>query len=221
MRMRCRDSFPIVLLGLALGCQPSRNDVAPAGTGVKATIELGFDKSALDKLPSGWTVQSGSWAVIEDDTAPSPRQVLAQTGNGEKQPYNLALLDDVKCTDVDVSVRLSAVAGQIDQGGGLVWRAKDARNYYIARWNPLEKNVRLYEVVDGERVQLDSDDVRLEPGWHTLRVVAKGEEHAVYLDGRRRLAVKDATFVGAGKLGLWTKADARTHFDDLRVVDPK
>ncbi|MBA3257018.1 MAG: DUF1080 domain-containing protein, partial [Pyrinomonadaceae bacterium] len=102
-------------------------------------------------------------------------------------------------------------------GGGVVWRARDAKNYYIARYNPLEGNYRVYKVEDGRRTQLGTSDVKRSEGWHTLRVTMTGERIECYFDGRKYLDVSDSTFKSAGKIGLWTKADAQTHFDDLTV----
>jgi hypothetical protein len=126
------------------------------------------------------------------------------------------LLADGAGRDVELSVALRAQQGEIDQGGGLVWRAQDGASYYIARWNPLESNVRAYKVVAGKRQQLASADVELDPrAWHTLAVRMRGELIECELDGRQLLEARDATFAGAGRVGLWTKADARTLFDDL------
>jgi hypothetical protein len=116
---------------------------------------------------------------------------------------------------------MKALAGEDDQGGGLVWRAKDGANYYIARFNPLEDNYRVYKVVDGARKQLGSADFKAAPGWHTLRVVMSADHIVCYLDGEKRLDVTDSTFKEAGKVGLWTKSDAQTHFDDLTTREAK
>jgi hypothetical protein len=134
--------------------------------------------------------------------------------------FNVALVQDGRHADVDITVRLRARDGRVDQGGGVVWRAKDGRNYYIARYNPLEDNYRVYYVKDGRRRQLDSADVRVaHDAWHTLRVRMIGDRIECFLDGQKHLNARDATFTEAGMVGLWTKADARTHFDDFLVSD--
>jgi hypothetical protein len=122
--------------------------------------------------------------------------------------------------DVDVSVRLKAVAGANDQGGGLVWRAKDAKNYYIARYNHLEDNYRVYKVVDGKRTMFLSANITHDDAWHPLRVTMVGDHIECYYDGKKYLDVRDSTFPGAGKIGLWSKSDAQSHFDDLTLVTP-
>jgi hypothetical protein len=116
---------------------------------------------------------------------------------------------------VDLSVQMKAVAGRSDQGGGLIWRAKDAKNYYVARYNPLEDNFRVYKVVNGSRSEFQSATIKHSAGWHTLRVTMAGDHIECYYDGKKYLDVKDSTFADAGRIGLWTKADAQTHFDDL------
>jgi hypothetical protein len=114
-------------------------------------------------------------------------------------------------------VRLKAVAGETDRGGGLVWRAKDKNNYYIARYNPLEPNFRVYKVEDGKRTQLDHAEAPGDTEWHTLRITMNGREIFGYLDGKNLLEAEDSTFVDVGKIGLWSKSDARSYFDDLTV----
>ncbi len=117
-------------------------------------------------------------------------------------------------------MRLFAVEGVDDQGGGVVWRARDGRNYYIARFNPLEDNFRVYHVVNGVRTQLQSADVKRTPGWHALRVRHVGDHISCELDGKELLDVKDRTFSEAGMIGLWSKADARSRFDELTLRSP-
>jgi len=176
-----------------------------------------FDSDKTGRVAGRFTNDVGDWRVAADETAPSQPNVLAQTARNARRVYNVALARQPRLTDVDLSVRLRAVSGRIDQGGGLVWRAVDARNYYICRWNPLEDNYRSYKVVDGRRTELASADLKARPGWHTLRAVMTGGKIECYLDGKKYLEATDDTFQGAGKVGLWTKADAVTHFDDLTV----
>jgi hypothetical protein len=116
-------------------------------------------------------------------------------------------------------VAFKANKGDKDQGGGIVWRYQDANNYYIARMNPLEDNFRVYKVVAGKRAkEFQNAEVKVKAGeWHTLKVRMVGDHIQCYLDGKKYLDVKDSTFARAGKIGLWTKADAQTHFDDLKV----
>jgi hypothetical protein len=184
-----------------------------------------FEDAAVGKVPDGWSssktgVGPGSvWRVVEDATAPNGPHVLAQTSSdGPSALFNLCVLNELRCTDVEVSVSFKATQGKIDQGGGPVWRYQDADNYYIARMNPLEDNFRVYKVMAGKRTQLASADVSAPAGmWHAIRIVHKGEHIQCYLNGKLYLDVQDATFTGEGKIGLWTKADAVTYFDQLRI----
>jgi len=188
-----------------------------------------FEDATAGNLPTGWTAAKtgegpGSmWKVVEDATAPKGRNVLAQTSSEGPNPlFNLCVRDDSKFADLDLSVSFKAVKGEKDQGGGPVWRYKDANNYYIARMNPLEENFRVYKVVGGKRSQLGSADVDAPAGkWHTIRIVHKVNHIQCYLNGKLQLDVKDETIKDAGKIGLWTKADAVTSFDDLSVSAAK
>lgn len=193
-------------------------EAPPAGGTPPQGHTWSFDDGDAGTLPAGFTATSGRWALAELDDAPSGRGVLAQEAENGRPVFNVVLAAETDHRDLDLSVRLRAVSGRIDQGGGLVWRARDGQNYYIARYNPLEDNFRLYKVVDGRRTQLASADIRLDhEAWHTVRVVMHGDRIQCYLDGARHLDVRDATFSDPGHIGLWTKADARTHFDDLTL----
>jgi hypothetical protein len=176
-----------------------------------------FDQERVGVISPTFTNDVGDWKVAADNDAPSKPNVLAQLARSSSPTFNIALAGDTNYKDVDVSVSMKAVAGNTDQGGGLVWRAKDVRNYYIARYNPLEDNYRVYKVQDGRRTELQSANVRKSPGWHVLRITMVGDRIECYYDSRKYLDVKDTTFPGSGKIGLWTKADAQTHFDNLSV----
>jgi hypothetical protein len=188
--------------------------------GLLAADEVGkqiwnFDGDRSGALPRGFTAEVGEWKVVND----GGNQVLAQQAQSPDAAFNLVLIDDTLARDVDLSVRLKAVEGQNDQGGGLVWRAKDKKNYYIARYNPLEDNYRVYKVVEGRRIMLQSAEIAHTPGWHTLRVTMKADRIECFYDGKKYLEAQDTTFPDAGKIGLWSKADARSYFDDLILVD--
>ena len=144
--------------------------------------------------------------------------MLTQTAtDGPSKQYNLCVSDH-RCRNADITVRVRARTGKIDQGGGPVWRYTDPRNYYIARWNPLEDNLRVYKVVDGVRTQLDTATVPHTGGWQTLRIVTYGRDIRGYLNGQLLLEAEDDQFPNPGLIGLWTKADAVTQFDDLSVA---
>lgn len=195
----------------------------------KSPTQWDFEDAAVGKLPTGWTQtkplegKGNVWKIVEDKTAPKGAKVLAQTAaDGPNALFNLCYADESKFGDLDLSVAFKAAAGKKDQGGGPVWRLKDANNYYVVRMNPLEDNFRVYKFVDGKRIQLGSADVTADEGkWHTIRVVHKGNRIQCSFNGKILLDVKDDTFKDAGKVGLWTKADAQTYFDNLVVRKPE
>jgi hypothetical protein len=193
-------------------------------------FRLSLEDARVGELPRGWAAAKtgagpGSvWRVVEDASAPhGHKKALAQVSDqGPNRLFNLCVAEDTALADVDLRVAFKAVAGRLDQGGGLVWRYRDADNYYLARMNPLEDNYRAYKVVAGKRTKLASADVKIPAGqWHALRVVQKGNRRQCYLDGKPLLDVKDDTFKDAGKVGLWTKADAQTHFADFSAEPPR
>jgi hypothetical protein len=186
---------------------------------------LSLTQVKAGQLPADWTATRtgkgpGSvWKVLEDATT-SGGKVLAQTSNqGPNRLFNLCVAEKTRFADLDLSVDFKSVAGKLDQGGGAVWRFQDANNYYLARMNPLETNFRVYKVVGGKRTQLATVNVKAPAGkWYTLRVVHQGRHIQCYLNGKLYLDVQDDTFPAAGKVGLWTKADAQTYFANLHVT---
>jgi len=159
-----------------------------------------------------WKFVAGQWVRRASDG----RQVLAQTV--ETQPWAVALLEDQKFADLDVSVRFRPISGKEDASGGIIFRARDGRNYFLVRANALENNFRLYTIVNGKRSTIASARVT-EPKlgiWHTIRVVATGSRIQAYLDGVALLNHEDKTFT-QGWIGLWTKADSVTEFAELEV----
>jgi len=192
-------------------------------------LSIKFAKGDLGKVPTGWKAdktgkgEGSVWKVAADDTAPSKAGfVLAQTAESPDGLFNLCVADDASYQDVEVSVAFKAVKGKNDQGGGLVWRYQDADNYYVCRMNPLEDNFRVYKVAAGKRTQFQSADVKIPSSeWHTIKVVQKGDQIECSLDGKKYLEVKDDTFTKAGKVGLWTKSDAQTSFDQFVVSELK
>ena len=205
----------IIILALA--------NMLPSAARATAPFVMSLDKATVGELPQGWSAAKtgegpGSvWKVVEDATAPHGKKALAQTSvEGPNRLFNLCIADKTSFTDIDLSVAFKAMAGKLDQGGGPVWRYLDANNYYLARMNPLEDNYRVYKVVAGKRTQLGSFDIKIPSReWHTLRVVHEADHIQCYLDGKLRLDVKDDTLKDAGKIGLWTKADAQTYFAGL------
>jgi hypothetical protein len=188
----------------------------PLFAGDEAKKTWTFDNDQTGAIAKGFTNETGEWKVVDSDSG----KALAQKASSPGPAFNVTLIEGTNAKDVDLTVKLKAVEGKSDQGGGLVWRAKDAKNYYIARYNHLEDNYRVYKVVDGKRSQpFQNADITHHDGWTTLRVTMKGDHIQCYYDGKKYLDVHDSTFTGAGKIGLWSKSDARSQFDDLTLSD--
>ena len=191
---------------------------AVSGLAAAADQTVNFDNLQPGAPPPGWTAtQTGSgrakWTIEKDDSAPSKPNVLKQSGQAT---YPVCLKDDTSLKDGFVSVRFKPISGKEDQAGGLIWRAKDANNYYIARANALEDNVTIYHTINGRRTEKKRANMKVASNqWHTLRVDFQGSRFTVAFDGRKALEWEDNTFQQAGKVGVWTNADSVTLFDDF------
>lgn len=193
---------------------------------------ISFESTQTGGAPEGWTATlTGSgdpkWTIESDATAPSKSKVLKQSG---RATYPLILKNDTNIRDGFVEMRFKAVAGSQDRAAGIVWRAKDANNYYVTRANALEDNVVLYKTVNGTRSALDivgrkggyGVNVAVPSGtWHTLRIDFKASRFSVSFNGKQLFEVEDSTFTDAGKVGLWTKADSVTLFDEVTYGEVK
>ncbi|MCH7701326.1 MAG: DUF1080 domain-containing protein [Planctomycetes bacterium] len=185
-----------------------------------------FDQDQAGKMPTGWSVRqtnpskaSATWQVMVDPHAPGKNKILALTRTrNHGSTFNLAVAEHTSFKDLDLTVKVRAVDGEEDQGGGPIWRCTDENNYYICRFNPLEGNYRLYVVEEGRRTQLKSSKVKTRPNqWYTVRVTMTADRITCYLDGKKMLETENDTFSALGMVGLWTKADAVTSFDDFQV----
>lgn len=179
---------------------------------------VNFDNLKTGAPPPGWTATktgsgSAKWTIETDATAPSKPNVLKQSGEAT---YPVCIKDDTSLKDGFVEVKFKPISGKTDQAGGLVWRAKDSNNYYVARANALEDNVTIYHTVNGRRTEKKRADMKVATSqWHSLRVDFQGNHFTVTLDGKKALEWDDDTFKEAGKVGVWTKADSVTLFDDF------
>jgi hypothetical protein len=183
-----------------------------------AQTVVNFDNLKTGAPPPGWTAtKTGTgaekWTVEQDPTAPSPPNVLKQSGEAT---YPVCIKDDTSLKDGFVEVKFKPISGRTDQAGGVVWRGKDSNNYYIARANALEDNVTIYDTVNGRRTERKRTNMKVATNeWHTLRVDFQGNHFTVTLDGKKAIEWDDETFKEAGKVGVWTKADSVTLFDDF------
>ena len=170
-----------------------------------------FEADRVGRPAGGFRTGFGEWTVADD----RGNHVLAQTARNVDSAFNVTIRSDILYSDVVVSVRLKAIKGVVDQGGGVIWRLKNAKSYYLARYNPLEDSFRVYKVLDGKRFQLGSVRAPGNADWHTLRVSMKGAAIDAVLDDKIHITLEDGTIRGYGRVGLWTKSDAQSYFDDL------
>ena len=196
-----------------------------------ATRKVDFSDDTVGQPPKGFefghTAKAGApgkWVIQAD----GPNKYLVQTDpDSTRARFPIAVLSEVSAADIDLSVRFKPISGRVDQVAGLVWRYRDQDKYYIVRANALEDNVVLYKVENGKRTDLPVKGEGRTYGkktevpaaqWSTLRVVANGPRFEVYFNGTKLYDVEDGTFTQPGKVGVWTKADSVTQFDDLTVV---
>jgi hypothetical protein len=192
--------------------------------------KVDFEQDAVGQPPQGFVFgltgkvgAPGRWVVQQEAGGRYLAQLDADRTNAR---FPVAVLSDISAADVDLSVKFKPVSGRVDQAGGLVWRFQDEDNYYLVRANALEDNVVAYKVHNGRRTDLPvkgegrtyGKKTEVPSGlWSTLRLTATGSTFSVYFNGSRLYDVEDPTFTRAGRVGLWTKADSVTYFDDLTV----
>jgi hypothetical protein len=192
--------------------------IAGLSAGMTSAGTVNFDACKTGAPPPGWTATKtgkgeAKWEVMADDSAPSKPNVLRQSGVAT---YPVCIKDDTNLKDGYVETKFKPISGKEDQAGGVIWRCKDADNYYVARANALEDNVTIYYTVNGRRVEKKRMNTKVASNqWHTLRVDFKDNYFVVTLDGNKAFGWNDGTFKDAGKVGLWTKADSTTLFDDF------
>ena len=192
--------------------------------GVAATLaaaaapvsQVTFDDFTAGPLPQHWTIaatnprgQLAHWAVVADPGAKSPPNVLSLTEIGDRSGghFNLVWTPDLSFHNGEIDVAVRANAGRKDQGGGPMWRVRDADNYYVARYNPLENNFRIYYVKNGWSYELASaENIPIAAGqWLTIRIVHRGSHIEGWVDGQKLLELDDTTFPDEGAVGLWTR----------------
>jgi hypothetical protein len=192
--------------------------VAAMLAALAAADSVNFDNLKPGAPPQGWTAtKTGSgdakWTIETDNTAPSKPNVLKQSGVAT---YPVCFKDDTSLKDGFVEVKFKPISGKEDQAGGVVWRLKDANNYYIARANALENNVTIYHTINGRRTEKKRTSMKVASNvWHTIRVDFAANHFTVTCDGTKAIEWDDDTFKDAGKVGVWTKADSVTLFDDF------
>jgi len=213
--------------------------IALCFTNVLAQPLLNVESSAPDEpgafwnfddnteLPAGWKVEAtrqrgslATWEIIQDKTAPSQKNALAlvNPNHDSGSTFNLFWTKDIKFLNGEIEVSFKALKGMEDQGGGVIWRVQDKDNYYIARFNPLEDNFRIYTVHNSSRKTIASAKVALPAEkWHSLKIVQQGNHFQGFLNGEKFLDGESDLFPLSGGVGLWTKADAATAFDNFSL----
>jgi hypothetical protein len=202
--------------------------VVPSAAPTAGRTVFAFDQDRVGELPAGWkaegTNQSGpvaTWQIIADATAPSKPDVLSltKTNHDSGSTFNICWTDRARFEDGRMEIALKPNSGAEDQGGGPIWRVQDKDDYYVCRANPLESNFRLYYVKDGSRTQLATANVPIQSGrWHTIAVEHHGQKIVCFLDGEKLLEATDDHIPGAGGVGVWTKSDAASSFDDITIL---
>jgi hypothetical protein len=199
----------------------------PVGGGVEsAALVRDFRSDKQGGPPAGFTFsvtggdRPGRWVVVRADGAMGGGNVLAQTDADDTDfRFPMAILNEPSLKDVRLTVQCAAIAGKVDRACGIVFRYRDADNYYVARANALEDNIRLYRVKGGRREQIANWNGSVAPGrWYELRGDVVGNHIEVFWDGRKIIDARDTTFPGPGKVGIWTKADSVTYFKEIRVL---
>src|SRR4051794_16851126 len=195
---------------------------APAETGA---VMIAIDRMTLGSPPAGFSFArtgggaGGERSVVADPTAMAGRAIEQTSTDRTDYRFPLAIHESLSAANLDVELRFKAVAGKIDQAAGIAVRLQDADNYYVARANALENNVRFYRVVHGRREQLAGADLRVTPNeWHRLGLRAEGERFTISYDGKTLFSATDGTFAEAGGVALWTKADSVSRFDAISIT---
>ncbi|VAX21832.1 hypothetical protein MNBD_IGNAVI01-564 [hydrothermal vent metagenome] len=236
----------VILLSVLLfiSCNQTKNNNAKVTNEKKGAVKdaaqnitidttFNFENYEVGKIPPGWAqyytgkVPKTDWKIVDDNGNKVLAQLSEQNLRGH---FNEIVYDGLAAKNVELSVRIKGIKGKRDQGGGFVWRFIDANNHYIVRENPLEDNVVLYKMENGVRTDLPLvgkgrtygvDVAPLGNGWNDLKLIVVDDLFTVYLNGKQLFQVKDETFKNAGKVGLWTKADAVSYFDDFQVKSIK
>jgi hypothetical protein len=217
---RWRSTGLLAILAVAaVGCDGTprvKYQAADKTAAAGQPAEWSFDRGEAGKPPAGGEVFGGTWEVRAEADAPSKPNVLAQTATDEDFPA--IRLGTAVYTDLTATVRFKSVSGKDDQAAGIIFRVQDKDNYYIARANALEDNVILFRYASGKRSTLREGSVKVSSGeWQELKVEVEGNRFRAFLNGRQVVEATDDAYP-AGGVGLWTKADSVTRFDDFRVV---
>lgn len=195
-----------------------------AATPSAAAQSVTFEKAAPGSLPDAFETArtgqggDGEWKIVDDPTANGGRALAQLSAERTNNRFPLAIYRQASFKDGEVAIHFKPISGQVDQAGGVAIRLANADNYYIARANALEDNVRFYRVIKGIRQEIAGADTKVTSGaWHSLTIRAEADRFTILYDGQTLFTATDKTFPDAGKVALWTKADSVTHFDRIAI----
>ena len=211
-----RTGFAAALLAFPL--------LALAGPPTARSKTINFETDVIGSPPAGFEFArtgqgaEGKWVVEADLSTPGNHVLVQQSADSTDYRFPLAVVQEGTYKDVTLSVRARPVSGKVDQGFGMVWRYKDANNYYVTRCNADEDNCTIYHTVAGRRRPFQNKPIKVaKNAWHTLKLESAGNHFVVWFDGTKVLDATDDTFTDAGRVGLWTKADSVIQFDDFTI----
>ena len=215
--MKARSSLILALAATGV--------VGGAAAQEKSAVTFNFDADRPGAPPAGFEFgrtgqgAEGKWVVRAEKDSPNDHVLVQESADATDYRFPLAVVKEGSYKDVSLSVRAKPISGEVDQGFGIVWRYKDANNYYITRCNADEDNCTIYHTVAGSRRAFQNKPIKVaKNSWHTLKVDAAGNHFVVWFDGKKVLDAIDDTFKDTGKVGLWTKADSVIQFDDLTIT---
>jgi Galactocerebrosidase, C-terminal lectin domain len=213
--------FLSVFLILVIGGSP----MSPTSSAQSATTQIDLSGMKTGIAPEDFAFSRtgggdvGEWRVVDDPTAGNGRVIAQTSKDTTDHRFPLAVYQRVSAKNVDVKMRFKPVDGKVDQAGGIVVRLTTPDDYYVVRANALEDNVRFYRVIKGRREPLKGANIKVTTNeWHTLELRAEGDRFTVSFDGKQLYTAQDNTFAGAGRVGLWTKADSVTYFDTIAIT---
>lgn len=227
---------PAFVAALFFGClTPALPSARAAEPPIPANAKVfDFEEDKAGKLPEYFTPEiTGTggpmqWMTGFARDAASGEHMLTQLSSEPiNKRYPQVVHKTMTATDLDISVKLRTVRGDIARSGGIIFRHRDSDNFYVVAADSLESSVVAFKTENGRRVNLGVKGNSAAYGvharfshrrWHTLRVVAVGNHFTVYMNGDKILEVEDDTFKKPGGIGLWTKSDSVTEFDDLTVA---
>lgn len=199
--------------------------IGPAGFAQGNVTMIATERMPIGEPPADFDVartgqgEPARWQVIEDKSATGGHAIEQVSTDRTDYRFPLAIYKPLSARDVEVSLRFKPVGGEVDQAGGIALRLIDPDNYYVARANALEDNVRFYRMVRGRREQLGGVNTKVAPNqWHQLALRAEGNRFTVTFNGKVLFTSSDPTFAGVGRIALWTKADSVTRFDSITIT---